>query len=198
MWHMIIIIQRVLSPLKKNKPWTLLSSFLNDNIRWDSAKLQKQKFIYLQTAVTSETKSFFFFFLQSLVGVSLASKHNKDPSAELFFLTQQTFPPPPTPRSLVQREQLNCIAQKLYIGLGNIKGGRKTDSDEHYIATSAKCIVRRIREIIREATKASFLFPLITASGTSTTCLYWTCALCTLRTAARFLTESMNNVARSL
>lgn len=85
MRHMIIIIQRVLSPLKKNKPWTLLSSFLNDNIRWDSAKLQKQKFIYLQTAVTSETKSFFFFFLQSLVGVSLASKHNKDPSAELFF-----------------------------------------------------------------------------------------------------------------
>lgn len=62
MRHMIIIIQRVLSPLKKNKPWTLLSSFLNDNIRWDSAKLQKQKFIYLQTAVTSETKSFFFFF----------------------------------------------------------------------------------------------------------------------------------------
>lgn len=82
-----------------------------------------------------------------------------------FFLTQQTFPPPPTPRSLVQREQLNCIAQKLYIGLGNIKGGRKTDSDEHYIATSAKCIVRRIREIIREATKASFLFPLITSSA---------------------------------
>lgn len=193
MRHMIIIIQRVLSPLKKNKPWTLLSSFLNDNIRWDSAKLQKQKFIYLQTAVTSETKSFFFFFF-SLESSWCESRQQTQQGSfgGAFFLTQQTFPPPPPPRSLVQREQLNCIAQKLYIGLGNIKGGRKNRLRRTLHCNICKMYRKENKRNHTRTDESVVSFSSNNFLGTSTTCLYWTCALCTLRTAVRFLTESVN------
>lgn len=87
-------------------------------------------------------KILFFYSLRGVIWLSNTTRTG--PSAKTSSHSRQTFPTPthpPQPRT--KAEQQNFIAQKLYIGLGNRKAEEKTDSDKHYIATSAKCIVKR-------------------------------------------------------
>lgn len=95
--------------------------------------------------------------------MNLSIKHKDRPSADVFshvahipsaarpypYPYPYPYPKPPltTPPNWYKKaEQLNFIARKLYIGLGNRKVEEKKQTKH---CTSAKCIVRRIREIIR-------------------------------------------------
>lgn len=97
MRHMIIIIQCVLSPLKKKQTVDITEFISELQYTLDSAKLQKQKFIYLQTAVTSETKSFFFFLESSWC----ESRHQTQQGSfgGAFFSHTADVPTTPKPRT---------------------------------------------------------------------------------------------------
>lgn len=133
--------------------------------------------------------------------MNLAIKHNKDRSFSKAFSCSKCSQ---SPAPYTKAEQLNYSSEIIHIGLGHRKAEEKTDSDKHYIATSAKCIVR-IREMICfpvlpsgdiKLSSVSFflLFAQLMSShhflSTSTTCLY-----CTFHIVLKCLTESMNNVA---
>lgn len=90
------------------------------NYRSESHVLTNCNFTQLKTH--HFINKLFFFFL-ALDGVNQPNRTMSDPP-------------------LLQKQNNRIlIAQKLYIGLGERKAEeRKTDSDKHYIATSAKCI----------------------------------------------------------
>lgn len=144
----MIIIQCVLSP-SIFKPLTLFTSFLKDNICWN-LQTTEAKFIYLQTATSPRLglpPQKHFFLLESR-WCEFAIEHSKDRSiSDIFWCSKHSHAQPALYKSKTTKSW-QIIPQKLYIGLGNRKAEEKTDWDKHYIATSAKCIVRRRREIM--------------------------------------------------
>lgn len=145
----MIIIQCVLSP-SIFKPLTLFTSFLKYNICWN-LQTTEAKVIYLQTATSprlgpSLQKHLFYFFYSRWC--EFAIKHSEDRSiSDSFWCSKHSQTQPALYKSKTTKSW-QIIPQKLYIWLGNRKAEEKTDWDKHYIATSAKCIVGRRREMM--------------------------------------------------
>lgn len=77
-----------------------------------------------------------------------AVKHSEDRSiSDSFWCSKHSQTQPALYKSKTTKSW-QIIPQKLYIWLGNRKAEEKTDWDKHYIATSAKCIVGRRREMM--------------------------------------------------